>query len=200
MATAQGGSLGLIMAAGRSSRMGQPKALLRWQNSSFLEHLLGQFVKTGFDQIVVTLPDQVPDLLEIARQYPVIIGANPWPELSMSGSIRWCLNHCPEAKSLVICPVDMPFVSVELLNLLRYGLEAATKPRICIPQFHGRRGHPIGFTDDFFLELMAAKGRGPADLIKKYPHFVNAFPWHDARILSSINTVEDYNFWTTQLC
>lgn len=189
------GAIGLIAAAGESRRMGQPKALLELNGISFSEHMVNVFCAAPFSDIMITLP-QRHGVQDLANNTRAVIGHNPWPELGVSGSIRWALRHFSAGRMLIVCPVDMPFVCTRLLGKMISALDEG-HPRICMPHYQGKNGHPIGFTHHFFDELIEAPNGGPRDIIKKYPAAISRISWPDRRVTCNINTYDDYKLWTS---
>lgn len=192
-------NIGLITAAGLSQRMGFPKALLPYdQSKTFLEHMLDEFLQADFDIVVLTIPDDAQQLLPIVQkiqksnQARLRIGNNPWPSLGMSGSIRWCLYNFSHANSLTFCPIDMPYVSSELLNRFILNFKQTKEALISLVQHQQKTGHPVGFSHHYFGDLIKAEGMGPKDVIKNNMNFVQVIDWHDERILCNINRPGDY--------
>jgi len=97
--------LGVVLAGGLSSRMGQDKALLNRKNSSMLEFSKQILTDSGLNNIVISGDNyDVPD--KIKQSGPV-------------GGILSVLSNFPHAKSLLILPVDLPFMTARALADLR---------------------------------------------------------------------------------
>lgn len=103
------GSIGIVLAGGRSTRMGRgrDKALLPWQGRPLIERQIAVLRAAGADPVHVSgnrpAYDGIPD---------AIPGAGPLSGLASVAAI------CPDAELLVI-PVDMPRLSAALLRRLR---------------------------------------------------------------------------------
>ena len=99
------GCLGVVLAGGLSSRMGQDKAQLSRNNASMLEFSKQVLSDSGINHIVVSGDNyDVPD--KVKQNGPV-------------GGILSVLSKHPRAKSLLILPVDLPFMTATTLNDLR---------------------------------------------------------------------------------
>src|SRR5437879_10196716 len=95
----------LILAAGASQRMGTPKALLAWGDSTLLEYVLAQARAAQVDEIVVVLGPATGHLA--APLGDVIVAINPLPETGRSASIRIGSELLSEdLRSIVIQAVD----------------------------------------------------------------------------------------------
>jgi molybdenum cofactor cytidylyltransferase len=154
-----GYSLGaVILAAGRSSRMGQPKLLLPWGKTSVLGYLLQQWQELGAKQIaVVCAADDAAmaaelDKLGIPGGDRII---NPNPERGMFSSIqcaaRWDgwqagLTHWAVALG------DQPHLRFDTLRTI-LDFSVANKDKVCQPRKDGHRHHPVLLPRNFFEHL-----------------------------------------------
>lgn len=163
----------IILAAGRSRRMGRPKLLLPWGQTSILGHLIGQWRTTGARQIavVVAAEDQLIgnelDRLSLSRENRIL---NPEPERGMFSSIicaaQWagwsdCLTHW------VIVLGDQPHLRQETLGKL---VDFASKHpgEICQPSFKQRLRHPVVLPKPAFLDLTATQASTLKEFLAHY--------------------------------
>ncbi len=138
----------IILAAGRSTRMGRPKMLLPWNRSTILGHLLATWSTLPVVQCAVVcalddrLMSQELDRLDFPKDQRIL---NPEPELEMRHSIRYAVRWDgwnPSLTHWVIVLGDQPHLSVEMLTRLLEQAEA--QPRfIWQPRFNGKAGHPV---------------------------------------------------------
>jgi len=144
----------IILAAGASTRMGSPKALLPFRSSNFLGHLTGRLALHCSPVIVVA----GAHLLPASPAARLVI--NPqWPEGQLS-SLQCGLRALPPGVSSVLFTlVDHPDpADGTIVSLLR-------SPRlIAIPVHEGRRGHPVFFQAPLIPELLAL---APAESAKQ---------------------------------
>jgi len=138
----------IILAAGRSQRMGRPKLLLPWGPTSVLGHLLAQWQKLGAEQIaIVRAQDDHALQAELDRlacpiAEPIL---NPAPEQGMFSSLQ-CASRWPGWKAdlthFVVALGDQPHLSPETLAVI-LNFSAAHPDRICQPRHDGHRRHPV---------------------------------------------------------
>ena len=156
-------SLGVfILAAGRSTRMGQAKLLLPWGGTSVLGHLIQTWKSLGPDNIAVV----------VARGDPVIVNEldrlgfpatnriiNSCPEEGMFGSIqcaaRWTdfptqLSHC------AIVLGDQPHIRLTTLKRV-VGFVAEAPDKVCQPAYRNRARHPVFLPTFLFRTLAESK-------------------------------------------
>ncbi len=192
----------LVAAAGKSSRMGQCKALLKIDNSTFMQHMLQTLLGAGLTNIFITLPEQPHyDLCyERAKIYPIKYSKNLWPNFGLTGSIKTALDSRPKTyDALLICPIDMPFLSHELINNFAIALQQTNQnPAIIIPKAGNKRGHPVLFSRHFFKDLCSENNsQGPKSVIKANKSFIFELISSDSRLTLNINTQECYQIFLT---
>ena len=174
---------GVLLAAGESRRMGFPKALLPYQGTTFLEHLV--VVLTGqVDPLIV-----VSGAVELSTRARVIVNKD-W-RLGQLSSLLCGLCELPaEAEGALVALVDHPCIDRALVARLIAEFEAHHPP-LLIPTYNGRRGHPMIFNRALFPELMAA----PLDLgarVVVHRHEPLLVPVDNEGILHDLDDPETY--------
>lgn len=146
----------LVLAAGRSERMGRPKALLPLHGGTFLEAILGTIAGSRVDDVKVVLGHGSDEILRrVALSDDRAVTNADWP-LGMLSSIRAGLRALPpEAEAFLLWPVDHPLASRETIDLLVAAFRAGAG-RIVAPRYAGRRGHPVLFDARLAGEMVAA--------------------------------------------
>lgn len=146
-----------ILAAGESSRMGQPKALLPYQGVTFVEHLMvaTKHARIGARRIILGAgAAEIRAKLHIDPES--ILLNEDWrrgPLSSIQTAIRYFTTVATEG--LLVCPVDHPLISQHLISLLIEKFDISGKS-IVIPTYEGRRGHPVIFRANLYQELLEA--------------------------------------------
>jgi molybdenum cofactor cytidylyltransferase len=146
-----------ILAAGESKRMGQPKALVPFQGSTFVEHLIGatRHPRVGITRVVLGAgAEAIRANLKVEPAW-IVVNAD-WPTGQLS-SIHAAIRSLPAGatEGILICPVDHPLVSAHLVGQLIAAFDAGGKI-IVLPKHHGRRGHPVLFGAGVYEELLEA--------------------------------------------
>jgi molybdenum cofactor cytidylyltransferase len=138
----------VILAAGRSARMGRPKLLLPWGETSVLGHLIKQWQALGARQIaVVCAPgDQAIqaelDRLGFAGEARII---NPSPERGMFSSIQCAVQWRGWQAALTHWAIvlgDQPHLQPQTLRQV-LDFSAAHPTKVCQPARRGRGRHPV---------------------------------------------------------
>lgn len=133
----------LILAAGDSSRMGEPKALLQYRGTTFLSHVYAAAKNHAAPLVLVTGAHTAA----IKKQLPgpgITVAVNEHPEGGMISSVRVGLRALPEnITGVFIALVDQPFVTADVFAALA-SEHAKTPDHVIIARYMGKkRGHPI---------------------------------------------------------
>lgn len=138
----------VVLAAGRSSRMGCPKLLLPWAETSLLGHLIAQWKHLGARVIgVVCATGDIGINAELDRlQLPAAQRImNPVPEHGMFSSVQCAATWHgwpPEVSHWAIVLGDQPHLRLETLEAI-VAFTAANPGKICQPRKSGHRHHPV---------------------------------------------------------
>lgn len=149
------GVAAIVLAAGRSERMGAFKPLLPFGKSTVIESCIESLRGGGAETVVAVIgqgprADELQEHLQIAR---VTIAVNPDPGSEMSDSIACGVRQLPgQTKALLITPADHPAVPPEVIAQLIYEWQQGTQ--LVVPTFENRGGHPVLVDLSFRHELM----------------------------------------------
>lgn len=151
----------VILAAGRSSRMGRTKALLPIGNAGevFVTHLITVLTEGGAEEIVVVVgadADAVRAAVAAAMA-PARVIENQSYDLGQLSSVVTALDKVdrPGVRAMMLIPVDMPLVAPATVRALR-NARARSSALVVRPAHQGRHGHPVIFDRTLFPDLRAA--------------------------------------------
>jgi nicotine blue oxidoreductase len=186
---------GLILAAGRSSRFGKPKALLPTGAGGppFLEQLVRTFRAAGVDEVlVVGRPHDEPLRMEVARLATKFV-ENPHAERGQLSSLVCGLSAAgPAVRGVAVMPVDIPLVRVETVAAVRSAFERSGAP-IARATYRGRHGHPVIFGSEVFDELRRADPNvGAKAVVRAYADAVLNVDVDDEGVLCDVDTPANY--------
>ena len=183
----RGGIDVILLAAGRSSRLGQPKALVDVDGQPLIQRLMNRLHQLNAEVTVVTNTDLLADFMLLCPSAHVVL--NPDPEKGRTGSIQCGLASILERngrlpKKLLLVPVDRPGWSVELVNNL---LESETS---ACPVWNDRGGHPLLMVgDDVNAVFLADRDAPLSSLVQRNPLPVD-FPWLHLNIDTEADLVD----------
>lgn len=155
---------GLVLAAGRSSRLGQPKQLLEYRGKPLLDATLEVARSCAFDQLVVALGGAGDDVRAGVDLTGCTVVDNARYTTGCSSSIVAALEHVdPAADGLVLLLGDQPGVLpstvASLLSASRRTPDGPGDPAsIVVCRYADGRGHPFWFAREMFDELRGLRG------------------------------------------
>ena len=145
---------GVILAAGLSSRMGRPKALLPFQGTTFLGSLIDAFTQ-ALPHTVVVLGAHAEAIEPTIPPRPgLAVIRNPRYEDGMLTSLQAGLRACPPGAAVAFTLVDHPGLLTASLRTLTEAFERE-QPLIAIARRHGERGHPVILAPSVVAEILA---------------------------------------------
>ena len=152
----------IVLAAGNSSRMGRPKALLPVDSDgeSFLARMIRILIEGGIEDVVVVLGRDA-DLIRAAVSdpaRPVRYVDNPAYEDGQLSSLLAGLAAVerPDVRAVMVTPVDLPLLEAGTVRTVLAAYRAAGGAAIVRPATQGRHGHPVIFDRRLFQALRDA--------------------------------------------
>lgn len=168
---------GLVLAAGSSKRLGQPKQLLPYRGTTLLGWTIAQAeASPALDEVLVILghaSDEILASVKQARARPVL---NPEFGEGCAASYRTGLAAADQrAEGVMILLSDQPGVDAEAIGRVADAWRASGDGRIVIASYQGVPGHPLLFDRQLFPDLAALHGDKAAwKLVDQHPEWVQA--------------------------
>lgn len=128
---------GLVLAGGRSSRMGKDKGMIEWHGKPQREYLVDLLESAGLDTYISCRPDQVTEL----NGYQLI--PDRIPDQGPLGAIYSAFETYPDAAWLVVA-CDMPFVNMSTIEfLIQHRKPEYSGTAFCAPAFEEKTPDPL---------------------------------------------------------
>jgi molybdenum cofactor cytidylyltransferase len=183
----------LILAAGASSRMGQPKLLLPWHDKTILAHLIHQWTALGASQIAAVIEPHSPLVAELDRFPSVDRIVNPHPHRGMFSSVQSaaCWTAWQEPTHVVIALGDQAHVRLATLEALIH-FAAANPDCICQLSRNGRPRHPVVIPNRIFWALGHATEQNLKEFLQVRESQRKILESGDPALDLDIDTPEDY--------
>ena len=188
---------GVVLTAGRSRRMGAPKALLTLEGVTFLSRIVRAIAGGGCSKVVVVTSESADGdagarISEESAALGAAVVLNPDPASEQIDSLRVALGSLPAGvEGIVVAPVDSPGVTPEvvaaLIDAVRQGAVVA------VPTFAGRRGHPVAFSARVLPELLEpGLPEGARTILRRHESEVAELPLDEPGVLLDVDTPQDY--------
>lgn len=194
----------IILAAGESKRMGQPKMLLPWGNGTVLTHVISVFREAGVEDILVVTGGARERVEELVADFG---GRTVFNEAFQTGEMLSSIqcgirNLTPPSLSseergaaALIGLGDQPQVQA---GSVRRVCEAfvETKSSLVVPSYQMRRGHPWLVARPLWDELLRLEPpQSPRDFLNAHRAGIHYVNMDDPNILADLDTPEEYRKW-----
>lgn len=184
----------IILAAGESSRMQQPKQLLKFKGKTLLRRAAETALASDCGKICVILGANFETLEKEISDLPVQIIFNQNWRSGMSSSLKIGLEKLlesePELSAVLVMLCDQPFVSADLLNRLTGNFQTR-QSLVAACEYSETIGVPAIFSEYLFDEILSLSSKGGAkDLIKKYENLIVKISAPE--VAFDVDTPEDY--------
>jgi len=191
----------IVLAAGKSQRMGRPKILLPVQGIAMIHRVLQALKQANIQDIAIVLGHEYQNavlylnLLEEARTADILI--NRTYEQGMATSLQiGALAIAADWDGFFVLLADMPWITAKVILAEAAAFETACDNAIVIPQYQGKRGHPVLFSSQYALELHKLEGdQGARSLIQKYANNIVWFTTDSESICIDIDTEDQLRTW-----
>jgi molybdenum cofactor cytidylyltransferase len=183
----------ILLAAGKSQRMGKPKQLMPFGQSTIVEQAIDNLLGSAVDEVIVVVGYRAKEVTKTIAAKSVKIMFNPNYQQGMSTSIiAGLILVDPKSQAVMLALGDQPLVDSQTINRLIDEFYNHGKG-IAIPTYQGRRGHPITFAIKYKQKLLELKGDvGGREIIKDHPGDILEVAVDSESVISDIDTRADY--------
>jgi molybdenum cofactor cytidylyltransferase len=183
----------LVLAAGRSTRMGAVNKMLAEIGGKPLVRIAAEQAVASHAHPVIVVTGHEREKVEAALNgLPVRFVHNADYAEGLGTSLKAGIAAVPEeADAVVVCLGDMPQVDAALINRLIAAFDPERGALVVVPSIDGRRGNPVVWSRRFFHDLMAIQGDvGARHLIGNYAEVVVEVPVAGEAALTDVDTPE----------
>lgn len=186
--------LGVLLAAGQSSRFGRNKLLQPIIDNTPMLLISAEKLATVLPDSVVVINRELTDLSSQLEQLGLHVVVNEQAEQGMGSSIACAIRTRealkPAASGWLIMLADMPYIDTHTIRQLAIQLEQGAD--MIAPVYRQQRGHPVGFNQCYKNELLALnQDTGARDILKKYQTELQLLPVEDEGVLIDIDRPAD---------
>ena len=183
----------IILAAGASQRMGQPKQLLDWHGQPLIRAVAQAALASQARPVSVVLGGAGTAVAEALHGLPLAVVENPHYASGQSSSLRAGIAALgAEVPAALVLLGDQPFVTPAIIDTLIAAWREQPSP-IIAPTFGGQRGHPVLFDRSVFGELLAVAGdQGARSIMAAKPERIRVLAFANQQALIDIDTQAEY--------
>ena len=183
----------LILAAGNSSRLGEPKQLLHFKGKSLLRNVAEEALKISKAVIVVTGSNHTEISKEIEDLKIVITENKNWDEgmgSSINIGLKQLLDSFPTIENCIISVCDQPFIDASVFSEL-IQMQKDSQKGIVASKYSETLGTPVLFSKKYFKDLSNLSGyEGAKKLLQKFKDDIAEISFEKGAI--DIDTQDDY--------
>ena len=185
----------LLLAAGLSQRMGEPKPLLTWRGQTLLSYQVSTLQDAGLSPILVVLGHRADELeAQLSPTQDLRLVRNPDYKQGRSTSVRAGVNALDPSQvdAVLVLNVDQPRPSALVSSVLQAHEEGGAL--ITIPTYRGKGGHPVVFSAELLGELahVSEATQGLKALVRRHESDINRIELGLEEALLDLNTEEEY--------
>ena len=186
----------LILAAGRSERMGSANKLLCPVEGRAMVARVADAALASRARPVAVVTGPEPDAIRAALAgLAVAFVSNSDPAEGMASSLRAGVSALeslnPPVDGALVCLGDMPWVAAAHLDALIDAFDPAGGQDLCAPVYEERRGHPVLLGARYFPEMQALRGDvGAREILERHPDRLVLVPVGDPGVLRDVDTEE----------
>ncbi|HXF51367.1 MAG TPA: nucleotidyltransferase family protein [Dehalococcoidia bacterium] len=182
----------ILLAAGRSERMGRPKPLLPWGSQTLVAYQVTELAAAGCDPVIVVLGHDADAVLPHLDHPRVEVVVNPRYDEGRASSLRAGAQAVPyDADAVVVLSVDQPRPREVVLRLLAEHERSGAL--VTQPEHRGHRGHPVVLSAALLPELrqVTEETLGLRAVLRAHAGETRLVPFDDAVVTVDLNTPAD---------
>jgi molybdenum cofactor cytidylyltransferase len=184
----------IILAAGQSKRMGKPKMLLPWGETTILGHVISTFQNAGILDVFVVVGgahEQVEEIVKNSGARSIFNAEYANGEMLLSLQ-RGLETQSPQTQATLIALGDQPQIQKRTVELIIQTFEH-TKSRLIVPSFRMRRGHPWLIERSLWNEVLKMETQQtPRDFLNEHAAEIQYVQVDTASVLADLDTIEEY--------
>jgi len=196
----------VLLAGGKSERMGTDKGLLKFQENYWILEQLNRISESTIQEVYIglgfhsqnyfnTIPwlkDALTDFVSY-KNLKVKVVINNVPELGSFSTLKTVLKVVPKKSTIILNHIDIPILNTAELNKI-----ILTENDVVIPHFKNKNGHPIKLSADIWntlldLDVTKADTRLDIQLKKINPIKISTVEVFDRAITLNLNSKNDWN-------
>ncbi|MFC1525280.1 NTP transferase domain-containing protein [Candidatus Latescibacterota bacterium] len=185
--------VGIILAAGLSTRMGRPKQLLPLGYGEAVIDVVVQAARSHLSRVIVVVGHRGAEIADHLAPHDVAVVTNPSFERGMLSSVQCGVRAAGEAAGYLICLGDQPAMDGQVVGAVVAAAVRSGKG-IVIPTHRGRGGHPVYVGRRYGAEVLSLTGEegGLRAVTRGHPDDTLELEVNSPLVLEDMDTPADY--------
>ena len=191
---------GVILAAGKSKRMGALKQLLPWGQTTVLGQTIDNLRRSFLHDVMVVSGYQAPYIEDAAKLQNIKVCRNEEHEHGgMISSLQTALRNLPvNQEAVLVMLADQPMIKTETIDTL-VAAWFEGQGELIAPVCEGKRGNPVIFGRTHFEDLLSVSpGGNPREILRKREEDIRLIEVNDEAVLLDLDRMNDYEQWRPQ--
>src|SRR5258708_15249433 len=182
----------IVLAAGKSRRMGESKLTMPFGESTMIGSVVQALSNSRVSTVTVVLGYYGVPVRDALTDFSVEFAVNRKPDMGMLSSVKTGMKSVGEADAYLICLGDQPHISPDVVDSLIDRAESSDKG-LFIPTNEGKRGHPLLIKSGYREELLALRlTEKLSDFLSRHEDDLEEVKTADPGVTEDIDTPEDY--------
>jgi molybdenum cofactor cytidylyltransferase len=191
--------VGILLAAGSSTRLGKPKQLLKIGKENLVERSCRVLIESNVVDRLLVLGDKAQDISQTISKSPVKIIVNPEYQKGMGSSIKLALSYLGKIEKkfngFLILNVDQPAVNVSHIQKMLFQFEKHSAQKIISSFYADHTGVPVVFPIKYLATCLQIRNdEGCHMILKENPKQIFSIALPDGE--RDIDTDEDIRSWS----
>jgi molybdenum cofactor cytidylyltransferase len=184
------GIVGILLAGGSATRFGSDKLLHPLPDGTPIAVASARSLIAAVPRVVAVVRPGAPELERALRAAGAEVTVCARAAEGMGATLAHAVRAAGDANGWVVALADMPFIRPETIR--RIAAAVASGAAIAAPEYHGERGHPVGFADTFRGALEALSGdAGAREILKADPSALVRVAVDDPGVVRDVDTPAD---------
>lgn len=182
--------VGILLAAGRSRRFGSDKLLHPLPDGTPIALASAQMLHAALHRMVAVVRPDNKALITLFLEHGIEVVFANHADSGMGASLAAGVAATAKASGWLVALADMPFIRPQTIRLVSNALERGAG--LAAPNYQGRRGHPVGFSELYRESLLNLNGQEAArSLLQQYANELTLIECNDPGVLTDIDSQED---------
>ena len=184
----------VVLAAGRSRRMGEPKMILPWGETTVIGQVVKILNQAGVEEILVVTGETHPRVALALQDQPARLVRNPSSsEEDMLDSLQLGLSSLDDTvQAALVVLGDQPQIEESVVKMVLAGYRFSHPPLV-VPSYQMRRGHPWLIDRQLWPQVLGMRPPGTLrEFLQAHGDLIRYIVVETPSILQDLDTPEDY--------